>query len=92
MADEDERRIVADLQAKAAVARDKPIEIHLPDRGPYILPRFPMLEGLYLPDTRTFELFLETEKGQRVRVPISGDQIDTLKMFVDRLVAEKNQQ
>jgi hypothetical protein len=87
MADEDEARIIRDLQAKVDLDRKQPLEVHLPDRGPYILPRFPKIDSVYIPDPQTFELFLETTRGQRVRVPIAVDQLDALKLHVDHLIS-----
>ena len=90
MAYDDELRIIRELQAKAMLRRDAPLDVPLPDRGSYILPRFSRVESTYIPDNRTFELLLETDRGQRVVLPIAADQLDRLKRLVDHLVSTKS--
>jgi len=90
MAYDDELKIIRELEAKAILQRDTPLEIQLPDRGLYIFPRFSRVESTHMRDDRTIELLLETDKGQRVLVPIAADQLDGLKTLVDQLALTKS--
>ena len=86
MSDEnEERRIIQDLQAKVDLDRQKPIEVLLPDHGPFLFPRIPRVYGMMVMDERTFALLLETDKGQILRIPIAADQLPDLKEHVDHL-------
>jgi len=88
MAYDDELRIIREMEAKAQ--RDVPLEVQLPDRGLYVFQRFPQVESVSMPDNRTIELHLATDKDQRVVVPIAADQLDRLKTLVDHLALAKS--
>jgi hypothetical protein len=90
MAYDDELKIIREMEAKAILQRDTPLEIQLPDRGLYVFPRFSRVESTHMRDNRTIELLLETDKGQRVAVPIAADQLDRLKTLVDHLAFAKS--
>ena len=81
MANETGREIIRRMQARAANLRPEPIDIQLGDSGPYRLPRCTKVLSFLVRDKTTVEVELETEKGQRIRIPIEGSQIRDLQFL-----------
>jgi hypothetical protein len=76
MSDKDE--IVRHLQQQVDQERAQPIEIQLADLGPYKFPRCTDEQGAEILDTQTLGIWLVTERGQRVLIPLSGPLPDDL--------------
>ncbi|SMH42604.1 hypothetical protein [Mesorhizobium australicum] len=89
MTNKTERQIVEELQAKADRQRKQAIEIQLGDPGPYVTPRFVRFDSAMISDQNTVQLFLETAKGQQVRVQIAADQLPGMKLMLDHLISQK---
>ena len=78
-------QIVEELQSLADNERAQPIEIQLPDPGPYILPKCTKVLTAQEVSQTEYELELETELRQRVRLRIDASSLPALKALVDLL-------
>lgn len=80
--DDNEREIIQRLQNQVAAERKHAIEVHWTDPGPYLLPRCTAQQGGIVADPHTFELQLETAKGQRILIPLDASLLGTLGAFL----------
>jgi len=87
---EEERVMVASLQAKMERERSTAIEIELGDPGPYRFPRCKAVLSAGIEAANSFVLELETNKDQRVLIPINGSALQNLKLLVEHLHRSTN--
>jgi hypothetical protein len=83
--------IVKRLQTQVDAERKQAIEVQWTDAGPYRLPRCNGQQGGMIVDQRTLELQLETEKGQRVLIPLDVSLLEPLGAFLT-LISKRAEQ
>jgi hypothetical protein len=82
----EEEDLVRRLQAQADGMRDPPLELLLGnDPGPYQLPLCVRV-AVHTPDANTAQLILDTERGQRILVPLPADVLVSLGDLISFLI------
>lgn len=87
--DEERRRIVSELEARASAEWPQPRAVVLDGPGPFELPLCGHVSALGTGAAATFVLMLETAKGdQPVRIPILSNELPALKGTIEWLYSQ----
>jgi hypothetical protein len=84
MATDDE--IAKRSRAQVDAERRQPIDVQWGDPGPYRLPRCSAFQGAMILDQYTLEIQLETEKGQRVLIPVDTATLEAFSTLLAQII------